>query len=268
MQLLHGQVAVVTGASRGIGKGIAIGLGEAGATVYVTGRSTGNRHIGLPGTVEETAAEVTRLGGRGIAVRCDHRVDADVATVFDRVREEQGRLDILVNNSFASPEQRLLWSGQPFWELPMSLWDDLNAVGLRSHLVATRFAVPLMLERRAGTILNVSSHSAGVAKSPGSKRTLPYSVVKAALHRLSADMATELRDAGIAALSIWPPATRTEGVLAQPEVWGDLSAWNTPLFTGRVVAAFLGGGDAFARSGETIDVEELAGQLGIVDQAK
>lgn len=266
MDGLREKVAVVTGASRGIGKGIALGLGEAGAIVYVTGRSTHQNHAGLPGTVEETATEVTRLGGHGIAVRCDHRIDVEVAKVFDRIQEEHGRLDVLVNNAFASPEQRLLWSGQLFWELPMSLWDELNAVGLRSHLVASRCAVPMMLERRAGTILNVSSHSAGVAKSVGSKRTLPYSVVKAALHRLSADMATELRDFGIAVLSIWPPATKTEGVLAQPEVWGDLSAWNSPLFTGRVVAAFLGGGDAFARSGETIDVEELAEQLGIVDQ--
>lgn len=266
MDGLRDKVAVVTGASRGIGKGIALGLGEAGATVYVTGRSTGQDHAGLPGTVEQTATEVTRLGGHGIAVRCDHRVDVEVATVFERIREKHGRLDVLVNNAFASPEQRLLWSGQPFWELPMSLWDDLTAVGLRSHLVASRCAVPLMLERRAGTILNVSSHAAGVAKSIGSKRTLPYSVVKAALHRLTADMATELRDFGIAVLSVWPPATKTEGVLAQPEVWGDLSEWNSPLFTGRVVAAFLGGGDAFVRSGETIEVAELAEQLGIVDQ--
>jgi dehydrogenase/reductase SDR family protein 1 len=266
MDGLRDQVALVTGASRGIGKGIALGLGEAGATVYVTGRSTRHNPAGLPGTVEETAAEVTRLGGHGIAVRCDHRVDVDVATVFERIGKEHGRLDLLVNNAFASPEQRLLWSGRPFWELPMSLWDDLNAVGLRSHLVASRCAVPLMLERGTGTILNVSSHSAGVAKSAGSKRTLPYSVVKAALQRLSADMATELREFGIAVLSIWPPATKTEGVLAQPEVWGDLTAWNSPLFTGRVVAAFLGGGNALAQSGESIDIQDLAEQLGIFDQ--
>lgn len=267
MDGLRGVVAVVTGASRGIGKGIALGLGEAGATVYVTGRSTGTSLSRLPGTIEETAAEVTRLGGNGVAVWCDHRVDSEVAAVFDRVRDERGGLDILVNNAFASPEQRLLWSGKPFWELPMSLWDDLNAVGLRSHFVASRCAVPLMLERRAGAILNVSSHSAGVPKLAGSKRTIPYSIVKAALHRLSADMATELRDSGIAVLSIWPPATKTEGVLAQPDVWGDLSAWNSPLFTGRVVAALLSGEDVFARSGETIDVEEFAREHGIVDQA-
>lgn len=258
---------VVTGASRGIGKGIALGLGEAGATVYVTGRSTGGAGAGLPGTVEETADEVTRLSGTGVAARCDHRVDSEVAAVFDRVREEQGRLDVLVNNAFASPEQRILWSGEPFWRVPMSVWDDLNTVGLRSHLVASRCAVPLMLDRHRGTILNVSSHSAGVAKAAGSKRILAYSVVKAALHRLTADMATELRDDGIAVLSIWPPATRTEGVVAEPDVWGDLSGWNSPLFTGRVVAAFLAGGGALARSGETLDVAELAAGLGVIDQA-
>ena len=267
MDRLAGTIAIVTGASRGLGKGIALGLGEAGATVYVTGRSIAMKHTGLPGSVDETAAEVTRLGGRGIAARCDHRVDSDVAALFERVREEQGRLDVLVNNAFASPDQRLLWSGEPFWKVPMSLWDDLNAVGLRSHLVASRYAVRLMLDRRVGTILNVSSHAAGAAKAAGSKRTLPYSVVKAGLHRLTADMATELREAGIAVLSIWPPATRTEGVMAEEDVWGDMSGWNSPLFTGRVVAALLAAGDLLARSGQTIDVAQLAGQLGIADKA-
>ena len=265
---LRGQVAVVTGASRGIGKGIALGLGEAGATVYVTGRSAHLSPGPLPGTIEETAAEVTRLGGDGVALRCDHRIDADVQAVFDRVREEQGGLDILVNNAFASPEQRVLWSGKPFWELPMSLWDDLNSVGLRSHLVASRCAVPLMLERGTGTILNVSSHAAGRAKAAGSERILPYSVVKAALHRLGADMATELRDRGIAVISVWPPATRTEGVLAQPDVFGDLTDWRSPLLTGRVLAAFLEAGDIMSRSGETIVIAELATQLGIIDPTR
>jgi dehydrogenase/reductase SDR family protein 1 len=130
---LRGKVAVVTGASRGRGKGIALGLGEAGAVVYVTGRSTRESEASLPGTTDETAAEVTRLGGEGIAVPCDHRVDSDVEALFRRVHREQGRLDLLVNNAFASPEQRVLWGGQRFWELPLALWDDLIDVGLRSH---------------------------------------------------------------------------------------------------------------------------------------
>src|SRR5579872_963935 len=239
MDSLRNRVVVVTGASRGLGKGIALGLGEAGATVYVTGRSTRGDGSSLPGTIDETAAQVTALGGVGIAVRCDHRLDGDVERLFERVRREQGRLHLLVNNAFASPEQRVLWSGLPFWQTPLSLWDDLMAVGLRSHYVASRLAVPLMLEEAEGVIVNVSSHAAGSAKPAGSKRTIPYSVVKAGLHRLTAEMATELRGAGIAVVSIWPPATKTEGVLAQQDVWGDLNDWNSPLFTGRVLAAFL-----------------------------
>jgi dehydrogenase/reductase SDR family protein 1 len=267
MDHLGDKVVVVTGASRGVGKGLALGLGEAGATVYVTGRSTRENGASLPGTIDETAAQVTALGGVGIAVRCDHRLDSDVERLFERVRRDQGRLDVLVNNAFASPEQRVLWSGLPFWQLPISMWDDLIAVGLRSHFVASRLAVPLMLERAEGVIVNVSSPAAASAKPEGSKRIIPYSVVKAALHRLTADMATELRGAGIAVVSIWPPATKTEGVLAQKDVWGDLSDWNSPLFTGRVLAAFFARQNALARTGEALDVEELAKQWGMVDQA-
>jgi dehydrogenase/reductase SDR family member 1 len=264
MGSLSGKVAVVTGASRGLGKGIALGLGEAGATVYVTARSS-TTTTGLPGTIDETASEVTKRGGHGIAVRCDHRVDSDVEALFTRVRREHGRLDLLVNNAFASPEQRMLWGGKRFWEIPLSLWDDLIDVGLRSHFVASRFAVPLMFERGGGLVVNVASHAAGKGKSARSRVVLPYSVGKAGLHRLSADMAVELRDAGVAVVSIWPPATKTEGVLAQPDAFGDVSDWRTPFFTGRVVAAFAAQTDTLARTGEALVIEDLAKELGISD---
>jgi NAD(P)-dependent dehydrogenase (short-subunit alcohol dehydrogenase family) len=180
-------VAVGTGASRGLGKGIALGLGEAGAIVYVTGRSTSTRGGSLPGTIEETAAEVTRRGGQGIAVRCDHRVDSEVETLFGRVRREQDHLDLLVNNAMASPEQRLLWGGQRFWEIPITLWDDLIDVGLRSHFVASRYAVPIMIEQGGGVVINVASHAAGGSgKSASSRVILPYSVCKAGLPRETA----------------------------------------------------------------------------------
>ena len=260
---LAGQVAVVTGASRGLGKGIALGLGQAGATVYVTGRSTAASGASLPGTIEETAAEVTRLGGTGIAVRCDHRVDSDVSALFERVHREQGRLDVLVNNAFASPEQRVLWSCRRFWEIPVSLWDDLMDVGLRSHFVASRYAVPLMLEQGRGLVINVASHAARTGKKPESRVILPYSVCKAGVHRLTSDMAVELRDTGVVVVAVWPPASRTEGVLAQSEVFGDLGEWKPPLFTGRVVAAFIAGGAARARSGEGLAINDLAVELGI-----
>ncbi len=263
MGSLSGKVAVVTGASRGLGKGIALGLGEAGATVYVTGRSTNTSRAELPGTIDDTANEVARSGGRGIAVRCDHRVDDEVEAVFAQVRREQGRLDLLVNNAFASPEQRVLWGRQRFWEIPVSLWDDLIDVGLRSHFVAARQAAPMMIEQRDGLVINVASHASGRGKSASSRAILPYSVCKAGLHRLTADMAVELRDTGVAVVSIWPPASKTEGVLAQPEVFGDLNAWRSPLFTGRVVAAFLSAGQALERSGEALVIEDLANELGV-----
>lgn len=262
-QGLRDRVAVVTGASRGLGKGIALGLGEAGAIVYVTGRSTTESAASLPGTIDETAAEVTRLGGLGVAVRCDHRDDDDVEALFDRVRRERGRLDLLVNNAFASPEQRLLWGGQRFWEIPPALWDDLIDVGLRSHFVAGRHAAPIMIEQGEGLIVNVASHAAGTGKSARSRVVLPYSVCKAGLHRLSADMATELRDSGVAVVSVWPPASTTEGVLAQPDVFGDISGWRPPVFTGRVVAALVARGDALARSGEALVIDQLAEEFGI-----
>jgi dehydrogenase/reductase SDR family protein 1 len=267
MRSLRDKVAVVTGASRGLGKGIALGLGEAGATVYITGRSTSTERGTLPGTIHETAAEVTRLGGRGIPVRCDHRLDGEVAALFDRVLGEQGRLDLLVNNAFASPEQRLLWGGRRFWELPVAIWDDLIDVGLRSHFVASRYAVPIMIEQRGGLVINVASHAAGRGKSESSRVILPYSVCKAGLHRLSADMAVELRDLGVAVLAIWPPASKTEGVVAQPDAFGDISTWKPPLFTGRVIAALVASENLLSMSGEALVIEDLAERLGVSDAA-
>jgi NAD(P)-dependent dehydrogenase (short-subunit alcohol dehydrogenase family) len=260
---LRGKVMVVTGASRGIGKGIALGMGEAGATVYVTGRSTREHPGALPGTVEETAAGVTERGGHGIAARCDHRDDAQVRALFERVTREQEQLDVLVNNALASPEMRMLWGGGRFWEIPVALWDDLLDVGLRSHYVATRLAAPTMIAHGSGLVINVASHSAGTGKSAKSRVVLPYSVGKAALHRLTSDMSVELHDRGIAVLEVWPPATKIEAVLADRALFGDLSGWREPVYTGRALAALVARGEWMARSGETLVIEDLARQFGI-----
>jgi len=263
---LSGTVAVVTGASRGLGKGIALGLGEAGATVYVTGRSTRAEPGALPGTIDETADELTHLGGRGIAVRCDHRDDAAVEELFARVRREEGRLDLLVNNAFGSPDQRVLWSGERFWEIPVALWDDLIDVGLRSHFIASRYAATTMVEQAQGLIVNVASHASERGKTAGADTIVPYSVCKAGLHRLTSDMAAELREYGVAVIAVWPPGTRTEGVLARPELVPDLSAWKEPIFTGRVVAALAVAGNGLARSGEALVVKDLAEEFGLSAQ--
>lgn len=153
-------VAIVTGASRGIGRGAALGLGEAGWTVYLTGRTVSENDSDRPGTLPRTAREVTELGGEGVAVRCDHRQDVEVEAVFERVMREHGHLDLLVNNATAyttdvgPPEDR------PFWELPIDVWDQMHAVGLRSHYVASIYAARRMVEAGRGLIVNISSSGA------------------------------------------------------------------------------------------------------------
>jgi NAD(P)-dependent dehydrogenase (short-subunit alcohol dehydrogenase family) len=266
MSALEGQVVVVTGASRGLGKGIALGLGEGKATVYVTGRSASEGDGNLPGDVTSTALEVTRRGGTGIPVRCDHRIDADVAALFARVARDQGRLDVLVNCALGSPPQSVLWGSHRFWQVPISLFDDLIDVGLRSHYVAAWHAVQLMARRRSGVIVNVASHACTRGKSQRSTVLMAYSIGKAGVHRLTSDMAVELADQGITVIAIWPPATRTEGVLADSARLGwDLATWKEPIFTGRVLAALLASDGLSARTGESLAVGDLAKALGIED---
>src|SRR5262249_22706969 len=153
------KIAVVTGASRGVGKGIALALGDAGATVYVTGRSdAGGTTEGLPGTIQETAKAVTERGGHRVAVRCDHKADGHVEALFARVKQEQGRLDLLVNNAWGGYEQ-YDWSRftAPFWEQPLGHWAGMFECGVRAHLVASRLAVPLMIPGRRGLIIHTTA---------------------------------------------------------------------------------------------------------------
>src|SRR3954453_5163144 len=147
---LRGRIPLATGASRGSGRAIAAVLGEGGATVYVTGRSVRGRPTtdNLPGTIEESAEEVTRRGGQGIAVRCDHANELEVESLFRRIREDQGRLDILVNNAWGGYEGERLMPAY-FWQAPLRLWDAMFERGLKAHLLATYFAIPLMIESAA-----------------------------------------------------------------------------------------------------------------------
>jgi dehydrogenase/reductase SDR family protein 1 len=256
---LANTVAVVTGASRGIGKGIALGLGEAGATVYVTARTLDPGAGQGPGSGPQTADEVTRRGGQGIAVQCDHADDMQVAAVFRRVLAEQGRLDLLVNNAFATPVGA--WDTVPFWELPLELWDRLMTVGLRSYYVASVYAARTMVAQRRGLIVNISS--------PGARshfREVPYGVGKAGVDKLTADAADDLRPHGVAVVSLWPPYTKTELVLAHEHPPADvLARMATPTFTGRAVAALAGDPQIMDKSGRRFVVAMLAQDYGFTD---
>src|SRR3974390_2978160 len=202
MGSLTGKVAVVTDASRGIGKGIALALGAEGATVYVTGRTVTVGSYPLPGTVGETAAEVERRGGKGIAVKVDHAVDLEVAALFDQVRREQGRLDILVNNAFALPED--LIEPKPFWEKPLSNWQMVD-VGVRSNYVAAWHAAKIMVPQKSGLIVAISGY-VGVTYTYG----VVFGTCKSAVDRMARDMAIELQPHNVASISLGQGVKFTE----------------------------------------------------------
>jgi NAD(P)-dependent dehydrogenase (short-subunit alcohol dehydrogenase family) len=262
---LEGRVALVTGASRGVGKGIALGLGEAGAKVYVTGRTVagGEPTTSLAGTIDETAAEVTARGGEGVAARCDHTRDDDVRALFARIEREAGRLDVLVNNAWGGYELFHEGRGQefeaPFWEQDLSIWDAMFTPGVRSQYVATTLAVPLMLEH-GGLIVNTSSFAGA---SP--KENPALGTAKAATDRLTLLTAAALRDRSIAVLSLYPGLVRTEGILKWEE-YIDLGNSESPLLVGRSVAALASDPDVIERTGTVQVVAELADEYGFTDE--
>jgi NAD(P)-dependent dehydrogenase (short-subunit alcohol dehydrogenase family) len=260
---LAGKVAVVTGASRGIGKGIALALAEEGATVYVTGRTvTPDSHC-LPGTIGETATQVDRRGGTGVAVAVDHANDEQVAALFARVVQEQGRLDILVNNAFAIPGE--LTQPGAFWDKPISNWQMID-VGLRSSFVAAWHAAKIMVAQRSGLIVALSGY-VGV--------TYTYNVIfgtcKAATDRMARDMAIELKPYHVASLSLWQGFTHTERARQNLKtVSGMASQLNSAAgtsveFPGRIIAALAVDPAVMRRSGGTFIGAELAQDYGITD---
>ena len=260
---LDGRVAVVTGASRGIGKGCALELGAAGATVYVTARSVSEDDHPLPGTIGATADEVTAAGGRGVAVALDHRDDDAVAALFERVLDEHARLDVLVNNAFIVTNE--LTSGKSFWEVPISNWDDMIDIGTRSAYVASAFAARPMVDAGAGLIVNVSSSGAEEYAWQ-----VAYGVGKCALDRITADTAHELAPHGVSVVSVWPGFVRTEridlGVAAGllPESL-DLSTSESPRFVGRAVVALATDPDVARWTGRAVPARDLADDYGFTD---
>lgn len=263
MSKLSGRVAVVTGASRGVGKGIALALGEAGATVYVTGRSdAGNTTERLPGTVQETAEAVTQRGGQGVAVRCDHTADGEVEALFARVSQEQGRLDLLVNNVWGGYEQHdLARFAAPFWEQPLRHWSGMFEAGVRAHLVATRLAVPLMLPARRGLVVHTTAWDRD--KYLGN---LFYDVAKASVNRLAFAMGWELEPHQVAVVALAPGFVGTERVLAAFAAAGRAPpSLESPEYAGRAVVALAADANVLAKSGRVLTVGQLAEEYGFTD---
>ena len=264
MGKLAGKVALVTGASRGIGKGIALVLAEQGATVYVTGRTVNPGDYYLPGTVGETATECTARGGKGIAVACDHGDNDQVAALFDQVRRDDGKLDILVNNAFQLSDD--LIEPKPFWEKPLSnleMWE----VGVKSSFVAAWHAAPLMVPQRSGLIVAISGF-VGVTYTFG----VVFGTAKTAVDRMARDMAIELKPHNVASISLWQGLTLTEKAhynLAQSreKMTSSITSMtgSSVEHPGRVIAALASDPAIMQRSGGTFITAEVAMEYGITD---
>ena len=269
---LNDVVALVTGASRGAGRAIALELGAAGATVYVTGRSVAGVPTtdDVPGRIEDCAREVTDRGGRGIAVRCDHTVDAEVEALFGSIREDYGRLDLLVNNVWGGYENsdcRPL-ALVPFWEQSLHQWDGMFTAGVRAHLTASRLAVPLMLPQRRGLIVSTTANLAPLPYL----RNLFYDLAKHAVARMAWALAQELREHGIASLAVAPGFMRTERVMeafrragVPDAVDGPGGPNESPAYLGRAIVALASDHAVIEKSGELLEVGTLAREYGFTD---
>jgi NAD(P)-dependent dehydrogenase (short-subunit alcohol dehydrogenase family) len=257
MQSDRGLVAVVTGASRGLGRGIARAFGSKGATVYLTGRT-------VDGSLEQAAAEVDARGGRGIAVVCDHRDDEQVRALFGRIREQSTRLDILVNNAAAVYPEALLAPGG-FWEKPLRLVDMVD-VGMRSNYVASYFAAPMMVEAKRGLIVNISFYGS-VSYFHGAA----YGAAKAGTDKMTHDMAVDLAPHGVTAVSLWPGFIMTDALARMPpdRVPEDLRAmlpqFEKPEFSGLVIDALYRDPQLRGLSGKTLIGAELGELYGVKD---
>jgi len=260
--MLSGKVALVTGASRGIGKGIAMSLAQAGATVYVTGRTErlGEAVVDLPGTIHATAAEIEHHGGKAVAVRCDHRDDDQVRAVFSRIQDEQGRLDILVNNAWSGYEGlndgRDIPVDTPFWGKRLGFWDD-NFMGVRAAYIASALAAPMMIAQGDGLIVHISFW----IETPGN---VAYAAAKIATDRLAVDMAAQFKTHNITVMSLYPGLVRTESILKFAQYF-DMSNTESPEFVGLAIAALATDPHRMDKSGQALVVAQVALDYGYKD---
>jgi NAD(P)-dependent dehydrogenase (short-subunit alcohol dehydrogenase family) len=256
-------VAVVTGASRGAGRGIAIALGSHGCTVYVTGRSQKAGDHPLAGTIHETAQAVTAAGGKGIAVAVDHADDSQTKALIERIERDEGHLDILVNNAAAVYDE-LTMPGN-FWEKPLKLIDMMD-VGLRSGYAATYYAAPMLIKQRHGLVIFTSSSGAvHYVLGPA------YGAHKAGLDKFAGDMAVEFKDYNVAVMSIWMGAVLTERlkmvIASDPEKFGHLAAMSeTAEFTGHIIWALYNDPKLMELNGKAVIGAEIAVKYGLKDE--
>jgi NAD(P)-dependent dehydrogenase (short-subunit alcohol dehydrogenase family) len=265
---LQGKVALVTGASRGVGKGIAMGLCEAGATVYITGRTKRGEIVdGLGGSVFDTAIEAQALGGQCIPFLCDHRDDIQTQQVFETIFTQQNHLDILVNNVWAGYQYMVEDTGKdwvftwenPFWEQPRWRWDAMFNAGVRAHYVSSQLAAKKMIERRQGLIVNISFWAA--QKYIGNAA---YGIAKAASDQMAFYMAHELKSYGVTSVSLYPGLVRTESVLRAAHLF-DMRNSESPQFIGRAIAAMATDPNIMQKTGQVLVAASLGLEYGFTD---
>lgn len=265
MSSLSKKVAVVTGASRGVGKGIALGLGEAGATVYVTGRTIKDKTDveKLGGTVFQTAEEATALGGKGIAIQCNHRDDQQVEAAFKRITKESKKIDILVNNAWGGYEKmregRVFTYFKPFWDQPFWRWDAMFDAGVRAAYTSSAMAARWMTKKKSGLIVNISFWAAQVYLG-----NTQYGVSKAAVDKMTEYMARELKKYKVAVVSLYPGLVRTESVMRSAKHF-DMSNSESPQFIGRVIAALVNDPNIMKKSGRVLVAAQEALEYGVQD---
>ncbi|MBW5446854.1 SDR family NAD(P)-dependent oxidoreductase [Cohnella sp. CFH 77786] len=267
-KMLEGKVALVTGGSRGAGRGIALELGKAGATVYISGRSLrGATTCDFPGSIDETAEEIRLAGGSAIACRCDHTRDEETEALIGKIRQEQGGLDILVNNVWGLHEFETNMQPKPFWESPLQLWEAMFQRGVRAQIATNRYAIPLMLEKGTGLIVHTTFRDQD--KYLG---TFYYDLAKNAINRMVFGLAQDLAGTGITAVGVSPGWMRTELVLrvfqTDEDHWREVEALGrteSPHYVGRAVAALAGDRDVRRRNGQVLQAGELAREYGFTD---